>query len=125
MSGARDVESLHEFVDRLTPTQVAHLRALATQDAEFRSLFGHVGHGRDPGLSSEVRRLRARVRELEAELGARRVQPTPTPEPAEDEGLPEGMLALFGSITDGPTDMAERHGDYIRERMRRRFGDSV
>ena len=33
-----------------------------------KALFGHVGVGTDPRLASEVRRLRARVLELEDEL---------------------------------------------------------
>ena len=36
----------------------------------------------------------------------------------------EGLLALIGSI-DGPSDLAERHDDYVRERMRDRFGGSA
>jgi hypothetical protein len=34
------------------------------------------------------------------------------------------VLALIGSI-NGPEDLAERHDDYLRERMRGRFGDSA
>jgi hypothetical protein len=34
-----------------------------------KALFGHVGVGTDLRLASEVRRLRARVLELEIELG--------------------------------------------------------
>lgn len=34
-----------------------------------KALFGHVGVGTDLRLASEVRRLRARVLELEEELG--------------------------------------------------------
>ena len=33
-----------------------------------KALFGHVGAGNDPRLVDEVRRLRTRVRDLEAEL---------------------------------------------------------
>ncbi len=33
-----------------------------------KALFGHVGAGTDPRLLDEVRRLRARVTDLEAEL---------------------------------------------------------
>ena len=43
---------------------------------------------------------------------------------AAEETVPEGLLALVGSV-DGPADLAERHGDDIRERMRERFGDSA
>lgn len=34
-----------------------------------KALFGHVGVGPDPRLAQEVRRLRARVAQLEGELG--------------------------------------------------------
>jgi hypothetical protein len=37
-----------------------------------KALFGHVGSGSDLRLSTEVRRLRARVAELEAELSRAR-----------------------------------------------------
>ncbi|MDT3443781.1 MULTISPECIES: hypothetical protein [unclassified Pseudofrankia] len=37
-----------------------------------KALFGHVGSGNDLRLSYEVRRLRARVAELEAELARTR-----------------------------------------------------
>lgn len=37
-----------------------------------KALFGHVGSGNDLRLSYEVRRLRARVAELEAELSRAR-----------------------------------------------------
>jgi len=43
---------------------------------------------------------------------------------AEDEPPSAGLLALIGSIT-GPADLAERHDDYVRERMRRRFSGSA
>jgi hypothetical protein len=31
------------------------------------------------------------------------------------------LLALIGAVS-GPEDLAERHDDYIRKRMRKRFG---
>ena len=37
-----------------------------------KALFGHVGTGNDLRLAAEVRRLRGRVAELEAELAALR-----------------------------------------------------
>ncbi len=40
------------------------------------------------------------------------------------ESVPAGLLALLGSM-NGPEDLAERHDDDIRERMRERFGDSA
>jgi hypothetical protein len=43
---------------------------------------------------------------------------------ANEESVPAGLLALIGSV-NGPEDLAERHDDYIRERMRERFGDSA
>jgi hypothetical protein len=38
--------------------------------------------------------------------------------------LPENFLALAGSLR-GPGDVAERHDDYIRQRLRERFGDDI
>lgn len=38
-----------------------------------------------------------------------------------EQPVPEGSLALIGAV-DGPKDLAERHDDYVRERMRERFG---
>lgn len=46
-----------------------------------------------------------------------------TEQPSEDEPVPEGLIALIGSI-QGPADLAERHDDYLRERMERRFGNA-
>ncbi|WP_257002398.1 hypothetical protein [Streptomyces sp. WZ.A104] len=40
-----------------------------------------------------------------------------------EESVPEGLIALIGSI-QGPADLAERHDDYLRERMERRFGNA-
>ncbi|MET9094319.1 hypothetical protein ABZX72_19740 [Streptomyces cyaneofuscatus] len=37
--------------------------------------------------------------------------------------VPEGLIALIGSI-QGPADLADRHDDYLRERMERRFGNA-
>ncbi|MET7685555.1 hypothetical protein [Streptomyces sp. NPDC005423] len=41
-----------------------------------------------------------------------------------EESVPVGLLALIGRV-NGPEDLAEQHDDYIRERMRERFGDSA
>ncbi|MGW7254143.1 hypothetical protein [Streptomyces sp. NPDC054834] len=46
------------------------------------------------------------------------------PRPDEERPVPDRLLALIGSV-NGPEDLAERHDDYIRERMRRRFGDQA
>ncbi|KLL12785.1 hypothetical protein FrCorBMG51_03585 [Protofrankia coriariae] len=74
---------------------------------------------------SQVRRLRLLVTQDEElsrvveEAGGRPAVETPS-----EDVVPAGLLALTGSIR-GPADLAERHDDYIRERMRLRFGDSV
>jgi hypothetical protein len=69
----------------------------------------------------QVRRLRLLVTQDE-EL-SQVADALPGSGTAADEAFPAGILALFGSIDDAPTDLAERHDDYIRERMRQRFGD--
>jgi hypothetical protein len=75
---------------------------------------------------TQVRRLRLLVTQDE-EL-SQVAQTLPAADSAEAvataEQVPAGLLALIGSI-DGPSDLAERHDDYIRERMRQRFGDSA
>jgi hypothetical protein len=69
---------------------------------------------------AQVRRLRLLVTEDE-ELSqvAEALPAAEMPEGA----VPAGLLALIGSI-DGPADLAERHDDYVGDRMLRRFGDS-
>jgi hypothetical protein len=42
-------------------------------------------------------------------------------DPVSGSVLPDGFSALFGSI-DAPSDYAERHDDYVRERMERHHG---
>lgn len=69
---------------------------------------------------AQVRRLRLLVTEDEDLSQVARTL-SEAESPAAD---PEGLLALIGSI-DGPADLAERHDDYIRARMRERFGDSA
>jgi len=69
----------------------------------------------------QVRRLRLLVtqdEELAQVAGAVSLE-----QPSEDEPVPEGLIALIGSI-QGPADLAERHDDYLRERMERRFGNT-
>lgn len=34
------------------------------------------------------------------------------------QSVPEGLIALIGSI-QGPADLAERHDDHLRERLKR------
>ncbi|MBL7492242.1 hypothetical protein I6A60_19675 [Frankia sp. AgB1.9] len=43
---------------------------------------------------------------------------------AATEEVPSSLLALIG-IIDGPPDLAERHDDYIRDRLRRDLGDQA
>ncbi|MET8341455.1 hypothetical protein [Streptomyces microflavus] len=46
----------------------------------------------------------------------------PSPDQSCDaQSVPEGLIALIGSV-QGPEDFAERHDDYLRERLERRFG---
>ncbi|MET8056281.1 hypothetical protein [Streptomyces microflavus] len=46
----------------------------------------------------------------------------PSPDQSCDaQSVPEGLIALIGSV-QGPEDLAERHDDYLRERLERRFG---
>jgi len=71
---------------------------------------------------TQVRRLRLLVTQDE-EL-SQVAQTLPVADSPQTEAVPEGLLALIGSI-DGPADLGERHDDYIRERMRERFGDSA
>jgi hypothetical protein len=72
---------------------------------------------------AQVRRLRLLVTQDE-EL-SQVAQSLPTVEANEaEESVPAGLLALIGSV-NGPKDLAERHDDYIRDRMRERFGDSA
>jgi hypothetical protein len=72
---------------------------------------------------TQVRRLRLLVSQDE-EL-SQVAESLPAVDATETDGsVPAGLLALIGSI-NGPEDLAERHDDYIRERMRRRFGDSA
>ena len=41
-----------------------------------------------------------------------------------EQSVPAGLVALIGSV-NGPEDLAERHDDHIRKRIRERFGDSA
>jgi hypothetical protein len=71
---------------------------------------------------TQVRRLRLLVTQDE-ELSHVAAEALPS-RPDEGRPVPDGLLALIGAV-DGPEDLAERHDDYIRERMRRRFGDQA
>ena len=70
----------------------------------------------------QVRRLRLLVTQDE-ELSQAAAAALP-PRPDEEQPVPEGLLALIGAV-NGPEDLAERHDDYIRQRMRERFGDQA
>lgn len=69
---------------------------------------------------AQVRRLRLLITQDE-ELSQAAEAPSPRPE---EQPVPDGLLALIGAVK-GPKDLAERHDDYIRERMRERFGDQA
>ena len=72
---------------------------------------------------TQVRRLRLLVTQDE-EL-SQVAQALPAVDANQDEeSVPAGLLALIGSV-NGPEDLAEQHDDYIRGRMRERFGDSA
>ncbi|WP_405167551.1 hypothetical protein OG203_22290 [Nocardia sp. NBC_01499] len=44
----------------------------------------------------------------------------PAQDDEEDRGVSEGLRSLTGIWDSGKTDIAERHDDYIRERLRQR-----
>lgn len=69
---------------------------------------------------AQVRRLRLLVTQNE-ELS--RVA-SGMPRTATSNEAPPSLLALIGAV-DGPADLAERHDDYVRERMSRRFSGSA
>lgn len=69
----------------------------------------------------QVRRLRLLVNQDEELAQVAEALP---PHSTEEQSVPEGLLALIGAV-NGPADLAERHDDYIRERMRERFGDQA
>ncbi|MFI0937763.1 hypothetical protein [Streptomyces sp. NPDC021020] len=71
---------------------------------------------------TQVRRLRLLVTQDE-EL-SEVAQALPAPDRVAEEAVPDGLLALIGSI-DGPADLGDEHDRYIRERLRERFGDSA
>lgn len=72
---------------------------------------------------TQVRRLRLLVTQDEELSQVAQSLPAADVEAA-DETVPAGLLALIGSV-NGPENLAEEHDEYIRERMRERFGDSA
>jgi hypothetical protein len=72
---------------------------------------------------TQVRRLRLLVTQDEELSQVAQSLPAADVDEAE-ETVPPGLLALIGSV-NGPEDLAEEHDDYIRRRMRERFGDSA
>ncbi len=96
-----------------------------TTDVAAAHDYEDMHHLVDRLTPTQVRRLRLLVTQDEElaqvveEAGER-----PAAETSAEEAVPSGLLALIGSI-HGPADLAERHDDHIRERMRLHFGDSV
>lgn len=70
---------------------------------------------------SQVHRLRRLVAQDE-ELG--QVAEVFSSRAVEEREVPDGLMSLIGAV-DGPEDLAERHDDYIRQRMQERFGDQT
>ncbi|MGC0375291.1 hypothetical protein [Streptomyces sp. SAI-229] len=70
---------------------------------------------------SQVRRLRLLVTQDEELSQAAEALPA---RPDEEQPAPDGLLSLIGAVNE-PEDLAERHDDHIRERMRERFGDQA
>lgn len=70
---------------------------------------------------TQVRRLRLLVTQDDELAQVARSLPAAD---GDGESIPAGLLALIGSV-NGPEDLAEEHDDYIRARMRERFGDSA
>ena len=69
---------------------------------------------------AQVRRLRLLVTQDEELSRVARGMPRT----ATSNEAPPSLLALIGAV-DGPADLAERHDDYVRERMSRRFSGSA
>ncbi|MEU6852616.1 hypothetical protein ABZ901_22165 [Actinacidiphila alni] len=72
---------------------------------------------------TQVRRLRLLVTQDEELSQVAHSLSVSDADPAEG-APPAGLLDLIGSI-NGPEDLAEGHDNYIRARMRERFGDSA
>jgi hypothetical protein len=66
---------------------------------------------------AQARHLRVLVSNDE-QLASATVRPTPASNAVAP--LPSSFMELAGSI-EGPGDVAERHDDYIRDRLRNRF----
>ncbi|MFE9724696.1 hypothetical protein ACFYQ5_14185 [Streptomyces sp. NPDC005794] len=96
MTAAHDYEHLHHLMDRLSPRQVKRLRLIITQDDELSEVDQQIPSAAGEGGA-----------ETKGEMAG--------------DVLPDGLRALFGSIS-APADYAERHDDYIRARMERDEG---
>ncbi len=72
---------------------------------------------------AQVRRLRLLVTQDE-EL-SQVVEPLSDAPRLDEKTVPEGLFALIGCFDSGRGDVAERHDDYIRERLRRRYPRSA
>jgi hypothetical protein len=98
-SGARD-----EW-DLVVPSDGASLLA------EFRR------HGVEPGQRVHLR--------VVTDVAGPSTEPSPDDAPVAPGGdaVPtDALLSLIG-VFEGPPDLAERHDDYVKERMRRRLSD--
>ncbi|MCP3819034.1 hypothetical protein NLX86_13185 [Streptomyces sp. A3M-1-3] len=84
--------------------------------------YEHLHHLVDRLSPAQARRLRLIITQDEELSEVDREAPEEA-EATSDDGLPDDFLALFGTIS-APADYAERHDDYVRERMERRFGEA-
>lgn len=91
--------------DFVVPSDGAHLLA------EFRR------HGVEPGQLVHLR--------VVTDISGSTTEPSLDDAPAAPDGdtaPPDALLSLIG-VFEGPADLAERHDDYVKERMRRRLSD--
>jgi hypothetical protein len=74
---------------------------------------------------AQVRRLRLIITQDEELAEAVEGLPGQSEDAEDEETVPADLLALIGSVDTGRTDAAERHDDYIRERLQRRRSRSA
>jgi hypothetical protein len=74
-------------------------------------------HGVEPGQHVHLR--------VVTDVAGSSTESSPADGPAAPDGdtaPPDALLSLIG-VFEGPADLAERHDDYVKERMRRRLSD--